>query len=114
MVALLLAISTTAAIQAGNIARCDMVEINHHYDGGEYRWTQAIAWDWSPQYRRHDAQQWVMIEGYRIIPGGVVLTTASGDAIHVRCGRLKQSWSEKDPERENLKLFPLEQRRKVW
>jgi hypothetical protein len=114
MAALLLAISTAAAIQAGDIARCDMVEINHYYADGQYRWTQAIAWDWSPQYARHDAQQWVMIEGYRVVPGGVVLTTASGDAIHVRCGRLRQTWTEKDPEVENQKLFPTKERRRVW
>lgn len=94
--------------------RCDLIDIKHHIDGERVAWTQAIAWDWSPQYRRHDAQAWVMIERYRIIPGGVVLYTPSGKSIEVRAGQLQETRSEVDPEVENRKVFPENQRRRVW
>jgi hypothetical protein len=114
MVALLLALSTTAAIQAGKIARCDLVEINHYCPDGSEQFVQAIAWDWSPQYRRYDVQQWVLVSNWRTVPGGIVIIAANGDAIHIRSSCLRETWTEKDPERENLKLFPMDQRRKVW
>ena len=109
-----LALLTLAAASGIASPRCDRVEINHHIEGERVAWTQAIAWDWSPQYRRHDAQAWVMIERYRIVPGGVVLYTPSGASIHVRAGQLRETRGEVDPEVENRKVFPMEFRRKVW
>ena len=37
---------------------CDLVEINHCHDRetGQQKFVQVIAWDWSPEYQRFDAQ----------------------------------------------------------
>ena len=108
------ALLSLAATGLSVAPRCDLIEINHKIEGGERRWTQAIAWDWCDEYDRWHAQQWVMIERYRITPGGVVLYTPSGAAIEVRAGKLRETRTEADPEVENRKVFPAEFRRKVW
>ena len=95
--------------------RCDLAEINHAYGSdGKLLFVQLLAWDWSPDYRRHDCQAWVIIDDWKYAGNRVESRTASGDRRDLQCKLFRETWTIGDPERENLKLFPAEYRRKVW
>jgi len=93
--------------------RCDMVEINHYTPDGCNGFTQLIAWDWSPEYRRWHAQQWLILTGWSR-RGDVVSCIGDGVELRIRSRLFRETWTTKDPERENQVLFPSSERRKVW
>lgn len=93
--------------------RCDLVEINHYAPAGCSGFTQVIAWDWSPEHRRWHAQQWAIVVAWERVKSAVRF---SGDGVEAEIGSrlFRETWTAADPERENQKLFPCENRRKVW
>jgi hypothetical protein len=110
-----------AVLPSGSIyesrGRCDLVEVNHCHDPetGQLKYTQVIAWDRSPQYRRFDAQQWAMISDWKRNEFDVVVDVASSDQIiRIRCDYFRETWTRHDPERQNLELFAEKYRRRVW
>jgi hypothetical protein len=92
---------------------CDLVEINHYQPDQCGGFTQAIAWDWCPQYRRWHAQQWMMVSGWDRV-GGVVVCDGESRLVRLSSRLFRETWTNLDPERENQKLFPVDSRRKVW
>jgi hypothetical protein len=96
---------------------CDLVEINHCHDPDthELRYTQLIAWDWCDEYKRYDAQQWVVVSDWKRLKREVVADADNKDEIvRLRCNFFRETWTNYDPERLNAGLFPESLRRKVW
>lgn len=97
--------------------RCDLVELNHRHDEktGEHQFTQLIAWDWSPEYNRFDAQGWALVTDWKRNANDVVVDVMmTPRIIRLRCDYYRETWTQHDPEVENQKLFPTGKRRKVW
>lgn len=94
---------------------CDLVEINHcTEDDGTETFCQMLAWDWSPQHRRFDCQQWVMVNSFCRLDGVTHGNTDQGRSVVIRSKLFRETWTRHDPERENLKLFGIQFRRKVF
>lgn len=94
-------------------ARCDMIEINHYMPDSGDGFKQVIAWDWSPDYRRWHAQQWLILTEWSR-RGDVVSCAGDGVELRIRSSLFRETWTQHDPERENQKFFPCGERRKVW
>lgn len=92
---------------------CDLIEVNHYRPESGNGFDQLIVWDWSPEYYRWHAQQWLIVKNWDRI-GGVV--SGDGDGVKVRLSSrlFRETWTIHDPERENQKLFPINERRAVW
>jgi len=108
-------VGAALGVRIAATASCDLVEINHcHGADGEHQFTQLIAWDYSPEYGRFDAQAWLMVESFDRLPMSVVVSTRDGQRSCVRCKYFRETWTRHDPERENAKLFNPSMRRKVF
>jgi len=92
---------------------CDMVEVNHYTPEGSVGFVQLIAWDWSPEYRRWHAQQWLILVDWSR-RGDVVSCNGDGIQLRIRSRLFRETWTQHDPERQNQVLFPTNERRKVW
>lgn len=89
----------------------DLIELNAIQRGGEKRFEQLIFWEWSPEYSRYHVKSWVAIDQnhrlamlpekhggrYRVMVPGIGLVTSAN---------YRETVTEHDPERENLKIFP--------
>ena len=94
---------------------CDLLEINHYMPCGKIQFTQAIAWDWSPEYRRFHAQDWAMVGRWSHHAGIVTFSSPEASSrVLVRCRLFRETWTSVDPERENQELFPISERRQVF
>lgn len=108
---------STAGSRQESVGYCDLVEVNHRHDptNGSLQFTQVIAWDWSPEYGRFDAQSWALISDWKRTETGVVVDVLGTDhVLRTRCRYYRETWTNHDPERENTKVFPDKFRRKVW
>ena len=98
----------------------DLIELNHAQNReGFHGFDQVIIWQWSPDYRRYDAQYWIAvgpqcISEYPIAVGKQYqcISNRDGRRIVFRSRMYRETWTEGDPERTNQKLFPCEMRRK--
>lgn len=96
---------------------CDLVEINHCHDPKTHKllYTQLIAWDWFPDYKRYNVQQWILVNDWKRVSGGVVADAEGKNLIvRLRCDFYRETWTNHDPERSNQKLFDVKYRRKVF
>jgi len=98
-------------------AAVDLIELNHKYsETGCLNFDQVIIWKWSPDYRRYNAQHWFIVSsepGYPVQAGEFYQcrqTDLNGRRILFRSKMFRETWTTNDPERENLKLFPLQMR----
>lgn len=98
----------------GTVPTCDLVEINHCYNDGRYRFTQLIAWDWSPDRNCFDAQQWVFVLSYYRHGNSTMCRVSEYDRLEVRSRLYRETWTDYDPEQRNLAEYPHRYRRKVW
>ena len=92
------------------------IELNHFYDDcGKHNFTQIIAWEWMPDYRRWYAARWRIVDGERQYPvsrGGVWHAEISqGEWISSKL--YKETWTTYDPEREDRKLTPEAYRSRI-
>lgn len=99
----------------------DMIELNHYQSAdGCQIFDQLIFWDWSPDYRRYHAMGWVIISETSQLPtrnaqGYAVRVERSGRDYIVRSAMYRETATQNDPERINLKLLPQELRRgMIW
>lgn len=84
----------------------DWVEINHFYDSaGKMSYRQAIAWNWSPDYKRPLCEGWVLAEKWVVAKNSVIIHRADGEQIILRTKAVRITYTDKDPEREDKKLF---------
>lgn len=94
---------------------CDLAEINHFHRHGCEAFTQVIVWDWSHDYGRMHCQAFKLIDEWRTKPDGTLeLRTHGSKPISLRPGRVVETWTDYDPERDNQRVFPVKFRRKVW
>mgnify|MGYP000536600162 CR=1 FL=1 len=86
--------------------RVDLVELNHFCPGEAYQFSQLIWYEYSAEYRRFHVVCWRLIEDSSERP----VKTPRGWLASL-CGRevlathYRETWTEKDPEMENQKLF---------
>ena len=82
--------------------QADQIEVNHMPG-----YTQVIVWLWSEDYLRHDVVSWKLANELRDKPfwlNGKARVQVMG--IWWESKILKTTWTTRDPERENMKLFP--------
>lgn len=94
-----------------NETHVDLIELNHFYsDDGELKYTQIIAYEWSPDYRRHHVQSWYLADKMCHTPhvrGGM------WHAPGMRSEAFRETWTFYDPERKNKELFDERNRLRV-
>lgn len=101
-----------------DVRHAELMELNHCYSwNGDHKFDQVILWDWSPEYRRWDAQFWVIVKDMdcpvEVAPGCHEFRYWSGDRrVVIRSPLYRETWTASDPERESAKLFPAECRSK--
>lgn len=118
MIGFALAVVLGVAGAIGGVTRsadgyCDMIEINHYMPDSGDGFTQVIAWDWSPEYRRFHTQQWLILTDWSR-RGNVVICDGDDVKLRIRSRLFRETWTSVDPERENQQLFPINERRLVW
>lgn len=104
-----------------NIETVDLIEFNTYLrHDGSIHFEQVILWDWSPDYRRYQVVAWVFVN--RLYCGPVKIgpwyhicwLDESSKVYRIRAGAYRETKTHVDPERENIKLWPSESRRKLW
>lgn len=86
----------------------DLIELNHVFlDNNEHGFDQVIVWEWDFQYRRYNIRSWAIVRELKDYPRKV------GDRwVWRKNGRnvvsslFRETFSNKDPEIENSRLFP--------
>lgn len=98
----------------------DMVELNHKYsEQGNHTFSQVIFWERIPATGKYRVRDWVLVEmqeSLNRIPirrNGVWETAFVRDGIYydVRSNLFRESWTQTDPEIEDAKKWPKDQRR---
>ena len=101
------------------IRQFDLMELNHCQTAdGLMRFDQIILWDWSPDYRRWHVQYWIMASDRSCHPVRVgnryeCHWTNGANRIVFSAKLFRETWTIGDPERENIRLFPVDMRRKL-
>ena len=98
--------------------RVDLIELNHFVDGdGREVFQQVIFYDWSRQQRRFHVRAWRLVKHQSQIPTrhwnpSRYECTWHDDGLlrTVWAPKLRETWSQKDPERVNRALFPEDRR----
>jgi len=97
---------------------CDIIEKNfYHNEHGDLVFIQMIFWEWSQANQRHEVRDWTMFENVRFIDRPRVGRTV----VHFHCHKenrtriitsrtYRESWTQNDPEREDIRHHPHEQR----
>ena len=103
------------------INQVDMIELNHKCSENEcLQFDQVILWEWSPDYRRWNAHHWFLPRSLSEYPVKVgefhqcTATTLDGKQFVFRSKMFRETWTFDDPERENIKVFPVEMRSRVF
>lgn len=103
-----------------DLIECDLMELNHAVAcDGVSRFDQVILWNWSPDYRRWEVHYWAMVgttgslAEYPVAVGKrhECRLNHNGRRVLMRSRLFRETWTQGDPERENIKLFPVEMRR---
>jgi hypothetical protein len=108
--------SQTTSISAGQ--RVDLIELNHYIDGeGREVFRQVIFYDWSKTHRRFHVRAWRLVKKESQIPQRLwnpnrYQCTWHDDGLlrQVWAPKLKETWTQKDPERVNRQFLPEDQR----
>lgn len=97
------------------IDRVDMIEVNRYYDGqGKLIFTQLIFWDYSPSRGEFIVRDWRMMKCHmRRWSNGFMWIDERDQLRHVRGRTFFESWTQIDPEIENRKKLPVDDRRKL-
>lgn len=99
----------------------DLIELNHYRpaDGCQV-FDQLIFWEWSPDYRRYHAMGWVIVDQPTQLPakdaqGYAVRVNRFGRDYIVRSAKYRETTTQNDPERVNLRLLREDLRRgMIW
>jgi hypothetical protein len=99
----------------------DLIEFNHRCSADDcLQFDQIILWEWSPDYRRYNAQHWFLPRSLGEHPVKVgefyqcsMVRLDGGRAVY-RAKLFRETWTLEDPERENIKVFPVEFRGRVF
>ena len=98
--------------------RVDLIELNHFVDeDGREVFQQVIFYDWSPLHRRFHVRAWRLVKHPSQIPSrhwnpNRYECTWHDDGVlrQVWSPKLRETWSQQDPERINRTLLPEDQR----
>ena len=98
---------------------CDMMELNHFYDGKcKHIYDQVIYWRRKPENGKYEVRAWALVEDRESIRNRPIKNVNSGlwESYYKRSGDdyyilitspiFKESWTQKDPEREDKKNLP--------
>ena len=99
----------------GTHEHVDMIELNHNYDSrGDHVFDQVIFWRVEPSTRRYQVRGWKICQSQTDYPTRNAHGTAElrlgfdPAALKVRSRLFRESWSHRDPERDDLVRHPLE------
>jgi hypothetical protein len=109
---------------------CEIAEINHFYNyDAEPVFTQLIIWEWSDIHKQNVVRHWSVInysklkengtnECIDIHKNGNVYSITWNDKQNgyfrvIKTKVLKETWTQKDRERENQSVLPQELRNKL-
>lgn len=111
MIALILCAIASPLIRSEHV---DMIELNHVYGQcGTKTFSQIIFWEVDPATRRLNVRAWKMCQDEDDVPRRNE-TTGFIEARHskaiIRSRMYRESHSHVDPERENLKVHPDNER----
>ncbi len=98
--------------------RVDLIELNHFVDGdGREVFQQVIFYDWSRQQRRFHVRAWRLVKHPSQIPTRHWSPSRYECTWHddgllrtVWAPKLRETWSQQDPERVNRALLPEDRR----
>jgi hypothetical protein len=98
---------------------CDLAEINSFHDcNGRHVYDQVIFYEWSPSLHRYHVRAWVLSDGdkqpQRDYRNGLYVTkyTERDTSIErtITSTHFRRSWTQIDPERDNKRLLPENER----
>jgi hypothetical protein len=98
---------------------CDLAELNSFYDcNGRHVYDQVIFYEWSPSLHRYHVRAWVLSDGdkqpQRDYRNGLYVTkyTERDTSIErtITSTHFRRSWTQIDPERDNKRLLPENER----
>ncbi len=98
--------------------RVDLIELNHFVDDdGREVFQQVIFYDWSRMHRRFHVRAWRLVKHSSQIPTRHWSPKRYECTWHedgllrtVWAPKLRETWSQRDPERVNRALLPEDQR----
>jgi len=96
----------------------DLIELNHFIDeDGREVFRQVIFYDWSESHHRFHVRAWRLVKEESQLPRRRWNPSRYQCTWHdegllrrVTARHLRETWSQKDPERVNRKLLPEDQR----
>ncbi|MGV3483855.1 MAG: hypothetical protein ACO1RT_05515 [Planctomycetaceae bacterium] len=94
--------------------RVDLIELNHFIDQeGREVFRQVLFYDWSDAHRRYVVRAWRVVKAESQLPrrrwsppGYLCVWLDDGVLREVSAASFRETWSQTDPERENRKLVP--------
>ena len=101
MIALILLLIVDAGRIASQPQQVDLLELNHYQRDGRLHYTQIIAWQWMPSYRRYRPIGWTIVselDEYPRTSRGITSTSLW------RSTRYRETTTEHDPERTAREL----------
>jgi hypothetical protein len=111
-------VSFANSIKQGEFSEhCDMIEVHHKHCGSEEVFQQVIFWRWNEAKQEYHVREWRMWMPDFIRPqenGGGYVFRFHDDCCSVfrsiHASHFRESWTMRDPERDNLKLLPENER----
>lgn len=102
--------------------RVDLIELNHFIDEeGREVFQQVIFYDWSASRHRFHVRAWRLVKSPRHLPQRRWNPTRVECRWHddgvlrtVVAPKLRETWTQHDPERANRKWLPEDQRVPLW
>jgi len=96
----------------------DVIELNHMHDAkGAHIFSQVVFWEIVPSSHKRIVMAWTMCDTPdkrpTLAPDGrkhVRWQTDDGQWVDVHSDLFHESWTHQDVERENQKVWPLDQR----
>ncbi|QDV65836.1 hypothetical protein [Crateriforma conspicua] len=104
------------------VARVDLIELNHFVDEeGREVFRQLIFYDWSDQQNRFLVRSWRLIKSADHLPkrswnprGYFASWRENGSIRRVEASQFRETWTQKDPEKQNRRWLPEDQRKALW
>ena len=102
--------------------RVDLIELNHFIDDeGREVFQQVVFYDWSAEHRQYHVRAWRLVKRQSQTPirhwnPNRFECTWHEDGLmrRVTAPSMKETWSQKDPERVNRAFLAEDQRRPLW
>lgn len=102
--------------------RVDLIELNHFVDDeGREVFRQVIFYDWSHEHRRFHVRAWRLVKRDSQLPlrrwsPRRYQCTWHDDGLlrQVWAPKMRETWSQRDPERVNRELLPEDQRKPLF